>query len=151
MYLNDKDYREVMMYSVIPTIDFVIINKNCVLLWLRNNEPLKWVYYFPWWRMEKWETMNNAINRKFEEELWIKLDNNKLKLLWIYDDFFENSIYDGVSLQNLSVTYTYNISDDEIKNIHWDWQHSSLKFFEVDDGNLSHRVKIRINDLQKII
>lgn len=150
MYLDDEQYKEVMKYSIIPTIDFVVINKNRVLLWLRNNEPLKWVYYFPWWRIQKWETMNEAINRKFEEELWIKLDNNKLKLLWIYDDFFENSIYDWVSLQNLSVTYTYNISDDEIKNIHWDWQHSSLKFFDLYD-DLNSRVKIRINDILKLI
>ena len=139
-----------MKYSVIPTIDFVIINENRVLLWLRNNKPLKWVYYFPWWRIEKWETMDDAANRKFEEELGIKLDSNKLKLLWVYDDFFDNSIYDWVSLQNLSVTYIYNISDVEIKNIHWDWQHSSLKFFELND-DLNPRVKIRINDLQKII
>lgn len=150
MYLDDEQYKEVMKYSIIPTIDFVVINKNRVLLWLRNNEPLKWVYYFPWWRIQKWETMNEAINRKFEEELWIKIDTKNLKFLWIYDDFFENSIYDWVSLQNLSITYIYNISDDEIKNIHIDCQHSSLKFFELKD-DLNPRVKIRINDLQKII
>jgi hypothetical protein len=56
-----------------------------------------------------------------------------------------------VTLQNLSITYIYNIHDDEIQDICEDSQHSFLKFFSFDDDSLDKYVKIRVNDLYKIV
>lgn len=149
MFLDDKLYKEIMEYSIIPTVDVLFIkNKSKVLLWLRENKPLKWVFYFPGGRIEKWETIQQAVVRKVSEELWYFIDVNRLIFLNIYDDFFDESIYEWVTLQNTTITYVYLLNNDEINNFEPnDYQHNEFKFFEFNNNNLHDRVKIRIKDL----
>jgi len=149
MFLNDKLYKEIMEYSIIPTVDVLFVgDKRKILLWLRGNKPLKWVYYFPGGRIEKGETIQQAVIRKMEEELWYVVDVNRLILLNIYDDFFCESIYEWVTLQNITITYVYLLEDNEINSIKPnDSQHDEFMFFEIDDNSLHDKVKLRIKDL----
>lgn len=148
MFLDDKLYKDIMEYSIIPTVDVLFIrDKREILLWLRGNRPLKWVYYFPGGRIEKGETIKQAIIRKMEEELWYGVDVNRLIFLNIYDDFFDESIYEWVALQNITITYIYLLEDNEINSFKPnDSQHNEFKFFEIDDNSLHDRVKLRIKD-----
>lgn len=149
MFLDDEIYKKIMDYSIIPTVDVLFIKGNKeILLGLRENKPLKWVYYFPWWRIEKWETIKQAVKRKMEEELWYGVDVNRLIFLNIYDDFFEESIYEWVALQNITITYVYLLEDNEINSFKPnDSQHNEFRFFEINDNSLHDRVKLRIKDL----
>jgi len=149
MFLNDIIYKEIMEYSIIPTVDILFIKNNSeVLLGLRDNKPLKWVYYFPWGRIEKWEKIMDAATRKMEEELWYKLDVSRLRFLNVYDDFFNESIYEWVTLQNITITYVYLLEDNEMNRFKPnDSQHNEFRFFEIDDNSLHDRVKLRIKDL----
>ncbi len=138
-----------MEYSIIPAIDVMFINKKQeILLWLRDNKPLKWIYYFPWGRIEKWETIKQAVVRKMDEELWYRIEVNRLMFLNVYDDIFDESIYDGTTLQNITITYVYLLGSNEICNFKpHDPQHDEMKFFSIYDETLHNRVKIRIKDL----
>lgn len=149
MFLNDKLYKDIMEYSIIPTVDVLFIKgKGEILLWLRDNKPLKWVYYFPGGRIEKWETIQQAVLRKMKEELWYLVDVNRLIFLNTYDDFFDESIYEWVTLQNITITYVYLLEDNEINSIKPnDSQHDEFRFFEINDNSLHDRVKLRIKDL----
>lgn len=148
MFLDEGIYKKIMEYSIIPAVDVLFIKNNHeVLLGLRDNRPLKWVYYFPWGRIEKWETIMQAVKRKMYEEIWYKIDTERLMLLNIYDDIFDESIYENITLQNITITYVY-LLDDKMNNIKpADSQHNEMKFFDINDKNLHDRVKIRIKDL----
>ncbi len=149
MYIEDKLYKQILDVSVIATVDVVVLDSdNKILLWLRNNKPLKWIYYIPWWRINKNEKILDAAHRKIKEELGIDIDISKLEYLNVYDDIFDESAFDWITSHCLTTTYVYKLSDSEKWNIKiGDKQHWSLKFFDINDPSLHELVKVRIGDL----
>ena len=151
MFIDEKTYKIIVDNCIIPTCDIICITKDkTILLCLRNNEPLKWVYYIPWWRRYKNEKMVDSAKRKTYEELWIKVDINRLTFLWVYDDMYDNSAFEWISTHCEAVTFIYEINDDEIKNIKIDKQHSAFKFFSLNDPWLYESINERINDIKKL-
>lgn len=150
MLLNDEEYKQIVNTTVITTIDIIFLNSdNAILLWLRNNEPLKWVYYIPWWRRIKNEIIYESVIRKSKEELWIDIDINKLQFLWIYDDIYHNSKYDNIWMHCSPQTFIYRMSDEEVNNIKIDEQHSDYSFFDIESQSLHENIKIRIQDMKE--
>ena len=135
----------------IPTVDILFINSNKeLLLGKRNNEPLMWVYYIPGGRVNKWERSIDAAQRKAKEELGIDIDILRLQFIWVYDDIFENSAFEGMSTHCIPVTYLYQLDETEESNLFlWDSQHSDLRFFSIDDPSLHDMVKIRLKDIKR--
>lgn len=154
MFIKNDTYKVIIENSIIETVDFIVLNEqNKILLWLRNNEPLKWIYYIPWWRRYKNEKIMDSLKRKFYEELWISINKDKIIFLWIYDDIYPNSMFWGISSHYAPITYVYKLNKNEEKNIKKDMQHDDLRFFDLDDDSIYRAVKLRITDMknQKII
>jgi len=151
MFIPEKLYKEIVENTIIQTVDIVFINdKNQILLWLRKNEPLKWIYYLPWWRRFKNEKILDSVKRKVKEELWLNINVNKLIFLWVYDDIFANSIFEWIWAHFSPITYVYKLNKEEENNIKVDSQHEDFKFFDTGDKKLHEMVKIRIEDLRKL-
>jgi colanic acid biosynthesis protein WcaH len=151
MFIQDSVYKIILQNIIVETVDVLIMNNKWqVLLWLRSNQPLQNVYYIPWWRREKNEKILDSVKRKMMQELWIDIDARKLIFLWIYDDIFENSIFENVSSHYSSITYVYHLDELEQNNIRIDSQHSDLKFFDLDDPSLHHMIKKRISDMHTL-
>jgi len=151
MYLKPEIYKIILENSIVVTVDVIFVNgEGEILLGLRNNEPLKWVYYIPGGRRFKNETINNWVMRKMKEELWLDIDVEKLILLSVYDDIFDNSAFESIATHTTSITYIYHLSEYEEKNI-WisDSQHNEIKFFDIGDPTLHEMVKIRVRDMRK--
>lgn len=150
MFIPEDEYKIILKNSIIETIDLIVMDdKNEILLWLRKNNPLKGVYYIPWWRRWKWETINDSIKRKWKEEIWLSIDLNKLSFLWIYDDIYSDSMFDWIGSHCSSITYLYKINDDEIKLIRMDSkQHSDYKFFNIDNDELHPDIQKRVQDIK---
>lgn len=151
MFLKPEVYKIILDNSIVITVDVIFVNgKGEILLGLRNNEPLKWVYYIPGGRRFKGETINEWVSRKMKEELWLDIDTEKLFLLSVYDDIFDNSAFEGIETHTCSITYVYHLSENEEKNI-WisDSQHCGIKFFDINDPNLHDLVKIRVKDMKE--
>lgn len=150
MFIPDDVYKDIMQTSIIPTVDILFLDKeNRLLLWLRNNEPLGWIYYILGGRRRKWESLIQSAVRKSKEELHISIDPTKLQFLNIYDDIFDNSMFENIWTHCSPATYIYALSDAEIQDILPDIQHKNLEFFDLDDATLHPMVKIRISDLKK--
>ncbi len=154
MFISDKLYQKVIETTIIQTVDVIFLNnKNQILLWMRNNEPLKGVYYILGGRRLKNETMIQSALRKMKEEIWIEINTNKLKFLSVYDDIFPNSRYEWVSTHCSPITYVYKFDNEELEklknNLKLDNQHNDLKFFDLDDDNLHSMIKERITDMKK--
>lgn len=150
MFLPDDMYKDIILTSIIPTVDILFLDReNRLLLWLRNNEPLGWIYYILGGRRWKGESLIESAVRKAQEELHISIDPDKLQFLNIYDDIFDNSIFENIWTHCSPVTYIYVLSDTEIQHISPDMQHKKLQFFDLDDAALHPMVQIRIADLKK--
>ena len=150
MYIEDDLYKKVLEKTIVQTLDLIFLDEqNNILLWLRNNNPLKWVYYISWWRRYKNETILESATRKSKEELWLDIDTNKLIFLWVYDDIFDDSIFENVWTHCSPITFVYKLDKNEEKNLNLDSQHSDFKFFDIDDGSIHDMVKIRIDDMKK--
>lgn len=148
MFIDEDKYKMIIENIIIEAVDLLIINAKWeVLLWLRQNAPLKWIYYIPWGRRYKNEKMIDSIKRKAFEELWIQINEAKLAFLWIYDDIYEESIFDNMSSHYSSITYIYHLDDEEQNHIKIDNQHDDIKFFDLKDPDIHQAVKIRIQDM----
>ncbi len=149
MFIEKELYKNILKYIPIPTVDILFLNsKKELLLWKRNNEPLKGIYYIPGWRVNKWEKSLDAAKRKAFEELGISINTSKLQFIGVYDDIFDNSAFDDISTHCIPVTYSYQLDMQEewILSL-WDTQHSDLMFFTLDDPSLHEMIKMRIKSL----
>ena len=151
MFLNPEIYKQIITNSIVSSVDVIFVNgERKILLGLRNNEPLRWVYYIPGGMRYKGETMVDWVKRKMREELGIDIDEKKLIFLGVYDDIFEVWFFEGIMGHSCPITYVYHLSEDEEKNI-WigDIRNSDIKFFDIDDPTLHELVKIRVRDMKK--
>ena len=153
MFIEKELYKEILRTMPIPTVDIVFMNSQSqILLWMRNNEPLKWIYYIPGGRVNKWERSIDAAKRKAFEELGIFIDVSKLQFVGVYDDIFDNSAFEGISTHCIPVTYVYQLHPDEEAHLSIaDSQHDELQFFTLDHPSLHPMVKMRIQDIKKLL
>ena len=153
MFIEKELYVDIIRNMPIPTVDILFLNsQNELLLGKRNNEPLMGVYYIPGWRVNKWERSLDTAKRKATEELGINIDISRLQFVWVYDDIFEGSAFADISTHCIPVTYLYQINSDEEPEIFlWDFQHSDLRFFSLDDPSLHEMVRMRAIDLRKLL
>ena len=115
MYIDDAQYQKIVEETIIATVDIIFINQQSqILLWMRENEPLQWIYYIPWGRRIKNETVNSSVIRKAQEEVWIKIDPERLLFLWVYDDIFSKSKYQNIGTHCSSHTFVYKLNDKDI-------------------------------------
>lgn len=150
MFIESNIYKTIMEHSIINTIDVIFINKNNqILLWLRNNEPLRGTYYIPGGRRYKNELVIDSAKRKMKEELGLDIDTERLVFLWVYDDLFKNSMFEDTKSHYSSITYVYHLTEKENIDLHIeDDQHADIKFFDPEDSSLHNMVKIRIYDMK---
>jgi colanic acid biosynthesis protein WcaH len=153
MLIEKSLYMDILRNMPIPTVDILFLSsQNQILLGKRNNDPLKGVYYISGGRVNKWEISLDAAKRKAKEELGIEIDISRLQFVWVYDDIFPNSAFEGISTHCIPVTYLYWLSlDEELTLSLWDAQHSDLQFFSLDDPSLHEMVEMRIKDLRKAL
>ena len=141
----DKDLYKIILESIpILTVDIVIFNKDKdkVLLFKRNNNPIKGVYYTPGGRINKNESLNNAVIRKGKEELGLNLNSFDLKFCGIIEEFFDISSYDNISSHNINMVYEYILED--LNKINLDNQHEDFDWFNINSLDLHFYVKQKI-------
>jgi len=153
MFIEKNLYKQIVTYCPIPTVDIIFINEqHQILLCLRNNAPLKEVYYIPWGRIYKNETYYDALKRKSKEEVSLDIDVNKLRFVKVYDDIFDNSAFWEVWEHCITLTFFYPLTRNEEKNIKiWDTQHTEYKFFDIHEEGLHDMIKTRIKDIKHLL
>lgn len=148
MYIENNVYKTIIENVVIEAVDIVILNtRQQILLWKRENPPLLGEFYIFWGRRYKNELLLDSVKRKISEEVWISAQENKLVFLWIYDDIYPNSIFDNTPSHYSSITYIYQLSDEEGKKIKKDPQHEELRFFDINSPLLHPAIKLRLKDM----
>ena len=96
------------------------------------------VFYTIGGRVLKNESIVDIAIRKLKEEVGITIFKRELFLCGIMEEFFEDSIYQGVATHNVNIFFGY-IAHENI-DIRMDRQHSEYQWFDVTSQNLHPHV-----------
>lgn len=108
MLLNSIDFKTVVQSVPIASIDILIKNKNKYLLGKRINSPAKGYFFSAGGRIMKNETLDDAISRIALNELNLELFYEP-KFIGVYEHFYEDSIFEDVSIHYVNLAYEYEI------------------------------------------
>ena len=144
-YISNKIYKDIVANMPVSTVDVVLLNKkrDKTLLFKRNNEPVKNVYFTIGGRLLKGESFLHCAVRQAKYVLGLKIDPKKVFFVGVTQDFHKNSIFKGVSYHAVAVFFGYILENENIK-IKFDSQHSDYKWFSVKDKTLHPHIKERI-------
>ncbi|MBU4347933.1 NUDIX domain-containing protein [Patescibacteria group bacterium] len=143
--LPSKQYKELLKISPICTVDVLFFNKNFtkILLFKRNNEPLKGVYFSIGGRLLKNERFLDGAVRQAMREAKIKIIKNKLIWSGAQEELYPNSVFDKIPYHAVAIFYSYLVDENKFKP-KMDNQHSEYKWFLVKDKKITPNIKKRI-------
>jgi len=124
--IKEKLYKQILEVMPLLCVDIIIRNaRGEYLLVKRDNEPLKGWWWVVGGRVQKYETLTQAVKRKVKQETSLVV--HKMRPVGYYEDKFEkNSIKLDTKLHALSVVFEVLISNNV--KICLDAQSSDWKF-----------------------
>jgi hypothetical protein len=98
----------------------VFNNKWQILMWIKKTWFGAWKCVFVWWKIEKWETIEECAIRELEEETWIKLNVSDIYKKWKNLDLYEED-EDSDWECNIVCSYNYKWEPQETEEIKPFW------------------------------
>lgn len=139
MYLEKKDFENIVLNTPLISIDLCILDKRKILLGKRNNFPAKNFYFVPGGRIRKNEKLDFALSRILEDEIGHKfIDNNiEKKLIGIYEHFYNDNFLGNYKFTTHYIVLAFLITFDQIEKIldvpsHKD-QHSKYIWYDLEN------------------
>jgi len=144
-FIANEMYQRIMDKMPICTVDVIFLNKekNKILLFKRNNEPLKNTYFTIGGRLFKGESFLDCALRKAKEELNLKLDPKKTILAGVAQENCKNSIFKNISYYAVDVFFLYILKNERV-DVKFDEQHNNYKWFSIKDKTLHPFIKEKI-------
>lgn len=141
-------YRKILDITPVCTVDVLFFNstKTKTLLFKRENDPLKGVYFSMGGRLGKNETLEDCAVRQAFKETGISIKKSKLTFGGVQEEIHPNSIFKNVSYHAVDTFYGYILKNESVK---LDSQHSDSKWFSVTDKTLHPFIKAKISALFK--
>ena len=127
--LDDKFFKTVVDSVPLVSIDILIKKDNKILLGKRVNKPAQGYFFSIGGRINKNETIDNAMKRIALNELNIDLKSTP-EFIGVFEHFYDDSIYKDVSTHYVNLAYEYEV--EETPNLPTE-QHSEYKWFTVDE------------------
>ena len=140
--LDDQIFKIVVDSAPLISIDILIKKGNKILLGKRINKPAKGYFFSFGGRILKNETIDNAMTRIAQNELNIELQS-KLKLIGVFEHFYDDGIYEGMSTHYVNLAYEYEV--EEIPNLPTE-QHNEYQWFTIDELLKSEQVHKYVKD-----
>ena len=143
-----EQFKTVVEYTPLISIDFIVMYQDKVLLGKRVNKPAFGFYFTTGGIVRKNETFEQAQKRIAKAELGVEL-TEELKFLGVFEHFYDDSIYDGVSTHYVNHGYLLSLKeqDDTLPKE----QHSSYRWFEIEELLKSDEVHRYVKDYFKDI
>ena len=134
----------------ICTVDVLFLNQQMskIILFKRNNEPVKGIYYTIGGRLLKDERLLDCAKRQAKREVRITLKNKDLNLGGIQEDIHSNSAFKGATYHAVGVFYYCIVDEDKFKPA-LDDQHAAFKWFEINSKKIHPLIRTRINQICK--
>jgi colanic acid biosynthesis protein WcaH len=127
--LDDQIFKTVVDSAPLISIDILIKKSNKILLGKRINKPAQGYFFSFGGRINKNETIDNAMTRVALNELNIDLKSIP-DFIGVFEHFYDNSMYVNVSTHYVNIAYEYEM--EETPDLPTE-QHSEYQWFTVDE------------------
>jgi colanic acid biosynthesis protein WcaH len=145
-FIPTEQFKIVVEYAPLISIDLITIYQNRVLLGKRVNKPAKDFYFTTGGIVRKNESFHEAQKRITKDELGLELDTN-LKFIGVFEHFYDDSIFNNVSTHYVNHGYLLEL-DRDIVNIPKE-QHSEYRWFNIEELIQSDEVHKYVKDYFK--
>ena len=127
--LDDTTFKTVVDSTPLISIDILLKKDNKILLGKRINKPAQGYFFSTGGRINKNESIDNAMARVALNELNIELKSIP-KFIGVFEHFYDDSIYENFSTHYVNIAYEYEV--EEIPDLPTE-QHSEYKWFTIDE------------------
>ena len=127
--LDDQIFKTVVDSTPLISIDILIKKGNKILLGKRINKPAQGYFFSIGGRINKNETIDNAMARVALNELNIDLKSTP-EFMGVFEHFYDDSLYENVSTHYVNIAYEYEM--EETPDLPAE-QHSEYKWFTIDE------------------
>ena len=141
-----EQFKTVVEYTPLISIDLVTMYKDKVLLGKRVNKPALGFYFTTGGIVRKNETFVQAMNRISKDELGIEL-TQEVEFIGVFEHFYDDSIFDDISTHYVNHGYLLQL-DKELTNLPQE-QHSEYKWFTIEELMNSNEVPKYVKDYFK--
>ena len=142
MYLDKKNFENIVLSTPLISIDLCILDKKKILLGKRKNSPAKKFYFVPGGRIRKNEIINFALSRILEDELGYRFIKKKIKkeLIGIYEHFYNDNFLDNNKFKTHYIVLAFLINFDDIEKMlevpSQKDQHSDYIWYDLNNKNI---------------
>jgi len=128
-WIQDDVWADIVENVPIPSVDLLVKYDEGVLLAKRRNEPAKGEWFVPGGRIQKGESLTEAVHRVAEEELGIEVIIDEE--LGAYDHFYETSDVANSGGKHY-VAHGYVVVPTS-ESISLDTQHDEARIFQLNE------------------
>ena len=134
--LDDETFKIVVKSAPLISIDFLVKKDKKILLGRRINKPAQGYYFSIGGRINKNESINNAMARIASNELNTELKSTP-KFIGVFEHFYDDSIYEALSTHYVNIAFEYEVIEifDLPKK-----QHADYKWFTIEELLRSNEV-----------
>jgi colanic acid biosynthesis protein WcaH len=143
--LDDCIFKIVIDSVPLISIDILLKKDNKILLGKRANKPAQGYFFSTGGRINKNETIDNAMKRIALNELNIELKTTP-KFIGVFEHFYDDSIYKDVSTHYVNLAYEIEI--EETLNLPGE-QHNEYQWLTIDELLKSKQVHKYVKDYFK--
>ena len=140
--LDDYTFKTVIDSAPLVSIDILLKKDNKILLGKRINKPAQGYFFSTGGRINKNESIANAMARVASNELNLELKYVP-KFIGVFEHFYDDSIYKDVSTHYVNLAYEYEV--EEIPDLPAE-QHSEYQWFTIDELLASKQVHKYVKD-----
>lgn len=130
MHIPDYTYRKIQMSMPILCVDLLVRYKGKYLLIKRTEEPMKDVYWVIGGRVNKGETLRQAVLRKLKAETGLTARLYDIEMVGVYEDQYDESSMGVVPGGYHTVAVVFEVYLDSIDGLKLDDTSSGWGLFE---------------------
>ncbi len=128
--LDDTTFRCVVQNAPLVSIDLIAEREGKILLGKRKNRPAQGFYFTTGGRIFKNETIEAAQKRIAKEELGLETLLHTPLFIGVFEHFYDDGVFDGVSTHYVNLAYRLNVS--ELRSLPKE-QHTDYRWFGIDE------------------
>jgi colanic acid biosynthesis protein WcaH len=140
--LDDITFKTIIDSAPLISIDILLKKDGKVLLGKRINKPAQGYFFSTGGRINKNETIDNAMTRIALNELNIDLQFVP-KFIGVFEHFYNDSIYKDISTHYVNLAYEYEVK--EVLDLPNE-QHNEYQWFSIDELIESKQVHKYVKD-----
>jgi colanic acid biosynthesis protein WcaH len=106
--IPEKEYQNIVEKMPFCCVDLIVCLNNKVLLIKRRNKPAQNEFWVPGGRILKRETLQQAVHRKAEQELGVKIKIERK--LGCYETMFDDGVFDDLKTGTHTINVVYLVT-----------------------------------------